>query len=126
MKSSSGRMAEGRATSAMALRKHVLRQVLLKTWSRASQAQVLEKVRAVLRVMLAQTEWPGSARRDGYRFDVQSGDGAGRHRFVLEQISLEQLLNRDDAFPGRVRHGEELATAPHPNVAGGIGHRRVK
>src|SRR5262249_23 len=126
MKTSSGRIAMERAMSSIVSRKYPLREVILKTLSGAGQPQILEEVRAVFGVMLAEAKWPGSARHHGCCFDVEGGDGTGRHRLVLEQIPLEQLLDRDHAFRGRVRHGEELATAPDPNVASSIGHRRVK
>src|SRR5262249_40160069 len=119
-------MAALRSRSAMSLRKYVLREVVMKTLLRASQPQVLEEVWAVFRVVLAETQRPGTARRQSDSLDVKGRDGAARHQFVLEQIPVEELLYRDHAPRGRMRHGEELATATHPDIPGGVSHRRVK
>ena len=58
--------------------------------------------------------------------DIKCRQHAGGQELVLQQIAVEEALDRDDRFGRGMGHGHQLASPADPDIAGGIGHRRVE
>ena len=76
--------------------------------------------------MVRQRQRPGAARLDRDRLDIEAGQSAGGEQRIAQQIAVVNFLHGDDGLLRRMRHGDKFALGADENIAGAVGHRRVK
>src|SRR5258708_34848855 len=114
---SSGRISVVTGGSRGAATEHVFVEIAAEARFARRRAQVVEEVRSVLGIEVAEFERPSAARRHGDGLDVEGRDGRGGHDLVGEQVAVMKRLHRGDAALRGVGEGEEIAPAADPDIA---------
>src|SRR3984957_8823705 len=105
---------------------HVPLQVVGKAFGRRGKLGIFGHMRGVDAIMIGQRQRPGAARLDRNRLDIEAGQRTGGEQRIVQQIAVVNFLHGDDGFLRRMRHGKELALGADKDIAGAVGHRRVK